>query len=82
MKKRLLIKTVNKLERDTTFQETAYHCYNPLNLSGLAEEYLRKKYKEKYLFVSDFPFRRFYRGEKAIAPYRKQMTKLYKTNTL
>lgn len=82
MKKRQLIKIVNRLERDITFQETAYHCYNPLNLNGLAEEYLRKKYKEKYLFLSDFTFRTYYRGEKSLVPYRKQIAKLYKTATL
>lgn len=65
MKKRQLIKIVNRLERDITFQETAYHCYNPLNLNGLAEEYLRKKYKEKYLYLSIFSFRRYYRSEKS-----------------
>ena len=64
MKKRQLIKIANRLERDITFQETAYHCYNPLNLSGIAEEYLKRKYKEKYLYISSLSFRSYYSNKK------------------
>ena len=78
MKRRQLIKIVNRLERDITFQETAYHCYNPLNLSGIAEEYLRKKYKVKYFFISDFSFRSYYRSEQKIKHFREEMRKLFK----
>lgn len=73
MKKRQLIKIVNRLERDITFQETAYHCYNPLNLSGIADEYLKRKYKEKYLYLSIFSFRRYYRSEKPLKHFREEM---------
>ena len=82
MKKRQLIKIVNRLERDITFQETAYHCYNPLNLSGIAEEYLRKKYKVKYFFISDFSFRSYYRSEQKIKHFRQKIEKLFRTKTL
>ena len=56
MKKRQLIKIVNRLERDITFQETADFCYNPLNLSGIAEEYLRKKIQSKVFLHFRFFF--------------------------